>query len=370
MSVFENITVPELLINESIVRANIKHMAEKARQQGVAFRPHFKTHQSAEIGEWFRQEGVRAITVSSLRMASYFAAHNWQDITVALPVNLREVECINQLAAEITLGILLEDAQTTRHLDEKLLYSVNAWIKVDAGYHRTGLAWDQPEALIQCAQAIQNSRHLHLQGLLTHGGNSYHTSKDTIPTLFAESIQRMQNVKLALLAAGFQDIKISVGDTPGCCLAPTFQGADEIRPGNFVYFDAQQYQIGACTFEQIAAVIACPIIALHPDRNEVVVYGGAVHLSKDTVGIEGISTYGMVCLPEGEHWSTPITGAYVKSLSQEHGIIILPAGKIAQLSVGDLLCIVPAHSCLSADLLGSALTLDGRRIKMLSLRDA
>ncbi len=43
-------------------------MAEKARINDVVFRPHFKTHQSHKIGQWFRNEGVNAITVSSIKM--------------------------------------------------------------------------------------------------------------------------------------------------------------------------------------------------------------------------------------------------------------------------------------------------------------
>ena len=35
----------------------------------LSFRPHFKTHQSAEIGSWFRDFGVTRITVSSRESA-------------------------------------------------------------------------------------------------------------------------------------------------------------------------------------------------------------------------------------------------------------------------------------------------------------
>ncbi|MDQ1351629.1 MAG: hypothetical protein QG657_1934, partial [Acidobacteriota bacterium] len=64
---------------------NIIRIKEKiARSPGVRFRPHFKTHQSAQIGQWFREMGVSAITVSSVDMALYFAQHGWTDITIAI----------------------------------------------------------------------------------------------------------------------------------------------------------------------------------------------------------------------------------------------------------------------------------------------
>ncbi len=76
-------------------------MAQKAKAHNLIFRPHFKTHQSAEIGNWFKDEGVNKITVSSVQMAEYFAESGWKDILIAFPVNIRETEQINRLASKI-----------------------------------------------------------------------------------------------------------------------------------------------------------------------------------------------------------------------------------------------------------------------------
>ncbi|KPK99745.1 MAG: hypothetical protein AMJ91_06575, partial [candidate division Zixibacteria bacterium SM23_73_3] len=67
------IVKPTLLLDKKRVMKNIEKMARKAKAAGVRFRSHFKTHQSGEIGNWFRDVGVEAITVSSLDMAQYFA---------------------------------------------------------------------------------------------------------------------------------------------------------------------------------------------------------------------------------------------------------------------------------------------------------
>ncbi len=364
METFDAVTVPSFILDEAIARQNIHQMAQKAGQQGVIFRPHFKTHQSAEIGSWFRQQGVNKITVSSLRMAAYFAQHGWNDITVAFPVNLREHALINQLAAKIQLGILVEDAAVVKQLEAVINQPLKVWLKIDAGYHRTGLLWNNPEPILQCAEAVRRSPFFTLAGLLTHAGNSYHTPREKIPALFSESIRRLKTVQQTLQNAGHENLLISVGDTPGCSLSPSFAGADEIRPGNFVYYDAQQFLLGSCSFEQIAAVVACPIVALHAERHEVVLYGGAVHLSKDTVAVDGIPTYGLVCFPEGGSWSKPIPGAHVKSISQEHGVVSLPEPAFARCKIGELLCIVPAHSCLTADLLASVVTTTGKTMAM------
>ena len=98
-SLYSSIVHPTLLLDEARCRANIARMAAHAKASGTRLRPHFKTHQSAKIGEWIRAEGVTSIACSSLRMASYFADAGWNDILVAFPANWREINLINQLAA-------------------------------------------------------------------------------------------------------------------------------------------------------------------------------------------------------------------------------------------------------------------------------
>ena len=158
-----------------------------------------------------------------------------------------------------------------------------------------------------------------------------------------------------------------MGDTPGSSLCPDLGAVDEIRPGNFIFYDAQQAQIGSCRAEDVAVALACPVVACHPQRGEVIVYGGAVHLSKDFL-VEGEQRmYGTVALPlegaGGPSWSAPLAGAYVAGLSQEHGIVRLPPANLARVQVGDLLCILPAHSCLTVTLMKQYVTLTGKVIK-------
>jgi len=95
----------------------------------------------------------------------------------------------------------------------------------------------------------------------------------------------------------FPEIINSYGDTPSCSLADELNDFDEIRPGNFVYYDLMQYQLGACTFDDIAVVVACPVVSVYPQRNELILYGGAVHLSNEHLADNnGRKIYGYVVL--------------------------------------------------------------------------
>ena len=87
------ITKPTLCLDEAKCKTNIAFMAERAKNHDVTLRPHFKTHQCLEIGRWFKEKDITKITVSSLTMAKYFA-EEWDDITVAFPVNILEIDLI------------------------------------------------------------------------------------------------------------------------------------------------------------------------------------------------------------------------------------------------------------------------------------
>ena len=348
-----DIVKPTLIVNRERVKNNIRRMAEKAKRNKVVFRPHFKTHQSALVGEWFRECGVEAITVSSVTMAGYFAGHGWKDITIAFPLNMREIDGINDLAGSIRLNLLLESVEAALFLKKNLHHQAGIWIKVDVGTHRTGIDWQNFAEIVTLAKEIHSSPNLSLKGILTHAGHTYRAgSKEKIINIYNETLRRMKEVQSHLMAEIKQHIAISVGDTPACSLVEDIGEIDEIRPGNFVYYDVMQLKIGSCKEEDIAATVACPVVALHPRRNEIVVYGGAVHLSKEMlVEKNGRKHFGLIALASKEGWSKFLADTYVASISQEHGVIRTVPGVINKIRYGDLLMILPVHSCLTADLL-------------------
>jgi D-serine deaminase-like pyridoxal phosphate-dependent protein len=338
-------------------------MVEKARNAKIRFRPHFKTHQSAQIGEWFRTEGVSAITVSSLSMGAYFASHGWEDITVAFPFNPREIEDLWQLGKEIHLELLVESLEVVDFLGSRYPRDVDLWIKIDAGANRTGIPSGDLPASLQLAERISSSSHLHLKGILSHFGQTYHAgSAAEVETMYRDALGGMFAVKSALRKAGFRKLEISVGDTPSMSICDDLGKVEEIRPGNFIFYDAAQLRIGSCREEEIALVTACPVVAKHPERGEVILYGGAVHLSKEYLTEEGHVSYGDLAYPRMDGWSGRIKGAYIRALSQEHGIARLPSSVMEKVKVGDLLMVIPVHSCLTVAAMGEYTTLEGEKI--------
>lgn len=339
---------PTLVLDERIAKENLRYMAEKATGHHVRFRPHFKTHQSAEVGEWMRSAGVKHITVSSVSMAEYFARHGWQDILIAFPVNLRESTEICQLARDLKLSLLVESTYSVESISRKLDHHVDVWIKIDTGLHRAGIWCEKHDEIRRVAEAVKNSDWMELKGVLTHAGQTYHpASFAEILDLFADSNQRMNTAREHLANGGFPGLEVSVGDTPGCWLSDDFGGLDEIRPGNFIFFDAMMHNLGVCRMDQIAVAVACPVVAKHADNNEIVIYGGAVHLSKEKLEQNGKTKFGYVGLDAGNGWQVLNSNNFVRKLSQEHGIAQLEPENFKKVQIGDLLYVIPVHVCLS-----------------------
>jgi D-serine deaminase-like pyridoxal phosphate-dependent protein len=360
------ITKPTLLLSKEIALRNIQNMVRKANDYELIFRPHFKTHQSAEIGEWFRDAGVKCITVSSFTMANYFAEIGWDDITIAFSVNIPEIPEINELAGRINLNVLIENKEGLVALQEKITWHTGVFIKIDTGSNRTGIDASRTSLIDELLEAIQKSPLLQFKGFLSHTGNTYQaTSTHDIFSRHFDALLKMKALK-ARYRSEWPELIISLGDTPSCSICDNFDSVDEIRPGNFVFYDLMQFKLGVCKLTDIAIRMVCPVIAVHPSRNEVVIYGGAIHFAKDSIiNIDGKPLFGRILVEENGKKLLLDERNYLHGLSQEHGILKITPQDLHYFKPGNLIEIIPVHSCLTANLMREYLTTEGETIKML-----
>ena len=346
-----SIKKPTLVIDTEIVIANILRMKDKAVKNDCILRPHFKTHQSAKVGSFFKAQDIHQCTVSSIQMAHYFAEHGWKDITIAFPVNILEIDSLISLSKKAKVNVCVESPEAMQFLLNYKALSIGFFIKIDAGYHRTGIDAMNISLITDIIKLSETNSEITFKGFLQHAGHTYHVKDSSeVNSIHEETIQQMKRLRERFIAQ-YPDLTLSVGDTPSCSICEDFSEVDEIRPGNFVFYDLMQHYIGACQLSDIAVRLACPVVAKHPDRNEVIIYGGAVHFSKDQVNDpQGIRSFGLVG-NKSENWNELLEGTYIKKLSQEHGTIHCPDILMDKIKVGDLLYCIPVHSCLTADLM-------------------
>ena len=358
---WSGISHPTLVVDRDRVLANLRRMRAKADASGTRFRPHVKSHNSPTIAALYREVGVTAITVSSVEMARRFADAGWDDITIAFPLNVRALPELQRLAAEVRLGLLVDSPDAAAALS-RIEAPVDVWLDIDVGYGRTGIAWDDAAALTRVLDVAQGSARHRIRGVLTHAGHAYRVPDPASRVaLWGQVSERMDAARDALARHGsVLQLDVSVGDTPSCGVVSGFDGADEVRPGNFVFFDMQQHALGSCTSADLALVVACPVVGVYPSRGELVVQGGAIHLSRDVApGPASGPSHGQLAVMGRGGWELlPGTDAHVRGLSQEHGMIRCTREVLARVGVGDLVFIVPAHVCLAANLIGEFVYLD------------
>lgn len=354
---------PTLVIEKDICLRNIERMAKKAAENHLRFRPHFKTHQSAEIGEWFKNFGVEAITVSSARMAEFFALHGWNDITLAFPVNILEINSVNRLAANCKLNVLIENKEAAKILAGKISHPLGVYFKIDTGYHRTGINSSKTSVITALLKILESNKKLIFKGFLAHNGHTYNArSVNEIFSRHFDSLLKLRTLK-SMYKIDFPHLEISLGDTPSASVCTNFQGIDEIRPGNFVFYDLMQQNLGVCSFDDIAVKMMCPVVSKHLSRNEVVIYGGAIHLSKESItNINGKEMFGRIMIQNNGEKILLDPLNYVARLSQEHGILKVTQKQFKNFNVGDLVEIIPVHSCLTANLSRNYITAEGEEI--------
>ncbi|TVP47017.1 MAG: amidophosphoribosyltransferase [Mongoliibacter sp.] len=358
MSYLEKITSPTLLLNEKICRNNLKNMASKAHKQGKELVPHFKTAQSQQVGEWAKEYGIKEITVSSIRMASYFCGQGWENIHIAFPFNPLESGTLNNLAKNQALSVQLINEAVTEKLVDALEHPVGFFIEIDAGYGRTGVEVSDFGLMESIFRIAKKTDKLRFKGFYIHPGHTYYTVDKH--KIYEESIAALSMLKNKY-STEYPNLITRVGDTPGCAVVDDFGDVDQIGPGNFVFYDMMQVNLGSCQKEDVAVALAVPVVDIKKHRNEILIHGGGVHLAKDVLAEpDGSKNFGEIVYLDKDGWKMTGQRSYVKSISQEHGLIQASDELLSKVKVGDLIGILPIHSCMTADCMKSYMTLDGK----------
>ncbi|HSP35521.1 MAG TPA: alanine racemase [Thermoanaerobaculia bacterium] len=356
MDDFSQLTTPAFLVDRAIVQRNCDRMHAKAVASHVIFRPHVKTHKVPEIGRMQFRGGVGPVTASTLAEVESFAGAGFGDITYAVPLAPEKLERAAAIARRIQLNVLIDSFDALDAI-ESFGVPFDAFLKIDCGYHRAGVDPDDPQS-VELAQRMQSSKTLRFRGLLTHAGHSYHARNvEEIRAIAREETGAVTRFRERLGGPPPPSAAIlrSIGSTPTTSVVDRFIDCDEVRPGNYVFFDAFQATIGSCRFEDVAVSVLTTVVGSYPERSSIVVDAGALALSKD-LGPDHVDPkfgYGIVC----DVKLKPLPMKLV-ALSQEHGKIVADKA----VPVGTQLRIVPNHSCLTAAMYDRYHVLDGGRI--------
>ncbi|MEJ2085253.1 MAG: alanine racemase [Acidobacteriota bacterium] len=217
---------------------------------------------------------------------------------------------------------------------------VHVWLKIDCGYHRAGVD-PKGDLVVELARRISESSGLRFDGILTHSGHAYHArSTSEIGRIARQEHAVMVALSERLAQRGIEVPAVSIGSTPAMSQYPRLDGVDEVRPGNYVFYDFSQVALGSCRVGDCAVTVIASVVSTSATSDHSVIDAGALALSKDT-GPSTSSPPAMGRVFECYGESRLRTEQEIYGLSQEHGLIS------GRLPLGSRIRILPNHSCLT-----------------------
>jgi D-serine deaminase-like pyridoxal phosphate-dependent protein len=352
MIIPEEIDTPEIVIDREVLKRNIDRMATTVRAKGLQLRPHVKTHKVPEIAELQLAAGAVGLTVATLGEAEVFAERGAKDIFIAYPlwVGPRQAERLRRLAAIARIAVGVDSREAAETMAASLggaTGEIEVLLEIDSGHHRSGIA---PDATVDVARAAARAG-LRITGVFTFPGHSYAPG---MPLKAAEE-ERLALSKASdlLNAAGFHITHRSGGSTPTATLTGA-SIATEIRPGVYVFGDAQQLELERCAAEDIALTIAATVVSRHEGTGviprRIILDSGSKILGGDRPG--WTTGFGrLLDHPE----------ARVTALSEHHATVVWPAEATLP-ALGDRLRVVPNHVCAAMNLVDEVAVISGGEI--------
>jgi len=359
----ESIKTPALVLDIARVKRNARRMSQRIKQFGADLRPHVKTHKCLEVARLQTDGHSGAITVSTLAEARAFSANGFSKITYAIPIEPGKFDEAIEISRECELSLITDDPDLPKQLNtaaRKQSVNLNLFLKVDCGYHRCGVEPTTREAL-EIPRQIADASNLRFAGILTHAGHSYHCQSKTELLELAKHERDSMADFADTLRKDVGDVPIvSIGSTPTITSIDHLDGVNEVRPGNYIFFDAFQATLGSCSFDDCALTVLAAVDHRDATRHKVIIDAGAVALSKDRgpVDINPKCGYGRVLDLEGNDLNVT-----VREMSQEHGVLFVEDPKLFDhLKVGTRVRVLANHSCLTAAQHSYYNVLDGKTV--------
>ena len=350
-----DLRTPVVLIDQARALRNIDHMQATATARGLRLRPHAKTHKSPVVARWQIERGAVGICCAKIGEAEVFAEAGIADIRIPYPINPANADRVIALARRTHLSFIVDHPRVAAQWSEALAtagVTVDVLVKVDVGFHRCGIAPDATTAVpfIVAVAALPGMR---LKGLLSHAGQAYHAaSAEHLREMASDEAATLRALATAARAAGVAIEELSAGATPTARFSMQQDGLTEYRPGNYVYFDRTQVGLGAATADDCALTVMAMVVS-KPAGDRVILDCGSKTLSNDAGrGFSPAPGYGVVLGHED---------LLIERLSEEHATVTATRGTTT-LEPGDLVRVLPNHSCVVSNLVDQAWLVDGDQV--------
>ncbi|NPV42567.1 MAG: D-TA family PLP-dependent enzyme [Firmicutes bacterium] len=351
-----NLSTPHLIIRRDVLENNIRDMALFAQSAGVSLRPHIKSHKIPEIARLQIEFGAKGITVSKIGEAEVMADSGIDDIFIAYQIIGKDkIQRLIDLAKRVNVRVGVDSLYGLDILNEAFEnqgFAIDVMIEIDTGLKRCGL--EPGKGVIDFAKEVLKRRALNFKGIFTHAGNAYGAqNRDQVRQIGEEEGRVMARLADELNRHGINVEVVSVGSTPTAKISGKEKRVTEIRPGNYVFYDAIQMGLGTadenmCSLRVLTTVISKP----SPDRAIIDAGSKTFALDKGAHGVSNVKGFGYIVGKKG---------VVIERLSEEHGILDISQNHDIQ--IGEMLEVIPNHACPVINLFDEVAYVEGSRVK-------
>jgi D-serine deaminase-like pyridoxal phosphate-dependent protein len=332
---------PHLVVDADVLETNIAAMSAFARDRGVALRPHAKTHKSPHVAALQLGAGATGLTVATVAEAEVFAEAGFDDLFVAYPlwVDPSRGARIRSLAERVRLIVGVDSVEGARALAAHAP-GTSVLVEVDSGHHRSGLAPDDAGALAEVAQHTG----LGVRGVFTFPGHSY--SPGVAADVAGQESAALRTAATSLSQHGIEPTVVSGGSTPS--ISDVDAGVlTELRPGVYVFGDAQQWELGTAQPSGIALTCLATVVS---------------HAGGRAVLDSGSKALGADRPPWATGWGRLLDhpDVTIGLLSEHHAVVDWTDQPLPPL--GSRLRVVPNHVCNAVNLADELVVVRGSTV--------
>ncbi len=237
------LNTPALVIDRDALERNIAAMAAFSRAQGMALRPHAKTHKSVEIAKLQLKAGALGVCCAKLGEAEALADGGIGAVLITSPVvTPQAIGRLVTLHERIPgLAAVVDNSDNVDALAAAFKGAgrpLPALVDIDPGIHRTGVA--SPDAATALARRIADAAPLSYAGVQFYCGAQQHI--ESFPDRLAAIEERtgyLRSVIDALVAADLAPGIVTGGGTGTHRIDAALGVFTELQVGSYVFMDKQ-----------------------------------------------------------------------------------------------------------------------------------
>ncbi len=317
---------PVVTIDLDILEANVRRLQAYCDEHHIANRPHIKTHKIPAIARQQVAAGAVGVTCQKLGEVAVMLDAGIRDIFLTYNIlGEAKLDRLRALARPgVRLSVACDNATVAGQLSTAFADATEPLriiVECDTGLGRTGV--QTPAEALELAQTVARLPGLRFEGLMT-----YPIMPDTRP-FFEAALATLER-------AGLPARVVSTGGTPAYPRAHEVPGVTEHRAGTYVFNDRATVAAGVATWDDCAMRIRVTVVS-RPTATRAIIDAGSKTLSSDLLGQTGFGR--VVEYPE----------AVITKLNEEHGYVDLSQCP-ARPAVGEILSVVPNHTCVVTNL--------------------